>query len=101
MVVNNKDEFNTLIKEGYVFIDFFANWCINCKAISPIIDELEKEYTNIKFLKIDIDALEDISLGYGIMSVPTFILLKDGKMIKKKSGLSKKSEIKELLDSNT
>lgn len=100
MIINNQDDFNSLIKDGYVLVDFYAKWCGSCKQLSPIFDEVEKEYSNIKFVKIDIDEFEELSLNYQIMSLPTLLLIKDGNLIARKSGTLKKEELKDWLNNN-
>ena len=100
MIINNQDDFNNLIKDGYVLVDFFAKWCGSCKQLSPIFDEVEKDYLNIKFVKIDIDEFEELSLNYQVMSLPTLLLLKDGNVVARKTGTLKKEELKDWLNNN-
>lgn len=100
MNITSKEEFNSLINAGYVLVDFFAKWCGSCKQLSPIFDEVEKEYSNIKFVKIDIDELEELSLNYQVMSLPTLLLFKDGNVVARKTGTLKKEELKDLLNNN-
>jgi len=72
--------------EGKVLVDFFATWCGPCRMISPILDEISNEVENLKIIKVDVDYREDIAKAYGIMSIPTLILFKDGEIIKKQLG---------------
>ena len=65
------EDFNELIKEK-VLVDFYANWCGPCKMIAP---ELERVESDIKVIKVDVDEYEDLAKKYGIMSIPTLILL--------------------------
>lgn len=76
------------VSKGNVVVDFYAPWCGPCKMMSPIIDELAKQRSDITFIKIDIDKFEDISNGFevggkriSVKSIPTFYLFKDGKVI--------------------
>ena len=75
-------------------LDFYANWCIPCKRLGPILDQVEKE-TDIKITKIDVDAEEHerTVLDYAISSVPTLIILKNGKPVKKLIGVIDKQTI--------
>ncbi len=59
-------------------IDFWATWCGPCKLMNPIIDEVEKEYSDLTITRVDIDSDKDMVEKYGIQSVPTYVILKDG-----------------------
>ena len=93
MKLVNKDTFDEEIKEGTVFVDFFAEWCGPCKMMAPIIEEVEKELTNIKFIKVNVDETEEIAMRYGIMSIPTFFLFKEGELSNKMVGGHSKQEV--------
>ncbi len=68
-------------------IDFYADWCGPCQAMKPIFKELEKELQGkVEFKTIDVEADQQLSSQYGIMSIPTFVILKDGKEIDRKMG---------------
>lgn len=86
---NNFDE---LINEEKVLVDFYADWCGPCRMLSPILDEVVEE-ENIKLVKVNVDNNEDIAKRYGVMSIPTIILFKDGKEVNKNIGLLSKEEI--------
>lgn len=81
------DEFKKKIetKETVFVVDFFATWCGPCQMMNPIIEEIEKDFEgkNVEFVKVDIDAAPDISAEYSVMSVPTFLIMKDGKEVGK------------------
>ena len=98
-IVNSK-EFNEEIKEGIVFVDFFANWCGPCKMLSPIVDEVSDELKDIKFIKVDVDESGDIASSLGIMSIPTLVIYKDGKLINKTMGLMSKSNLIDFINQN-
>lgn len=100
MIVKSQEEFNDLVNDGYVLIDFYAKWCGSCKQLAPIYDEVEKDYSNIKFIKIDIDEFEESSLNYNVMALPTLVLLKDNNVVARKSGTLTKAELKKWIDSN-
>ncbi len=59
-------------------IDFWSTWCGPCKLMNPIIDEVEKEYSDLTITRVDIDSDKDMVEKYGIQSVPTYVILKDG-----------------------
>ena len=80
-----------------VLVDFFADWCGPCKMISPIVDEVAKENEQIKFVKINVDESQDIAMQYNVMSIPTLVVIKEGKEINRNVGFIDKQEIIELI----
>lgn len=64
-----------------VVIDFYAAWCGPCKMIGPKVEELSKEMSDVIFLKVDIDELPDVAAQYEIISMPTFVFIKGGKVV--------------------
>lgn len=90
-----KENFKEEIKEGKVFVDFYANWCGPCKMLSPVIEELANEHKEIKFIKVDVDMHEELAREYGIMSIPTLILFDSGEIKKKQMGFVPKELLEE------
>ena len=83
-----------------VLVDFWATWCAPCRAIAPIIEELAEEYGDkIVFTKLNVDESPSIPSMYGISSIPTILIFKDGKPLQQVIGLRTKKELKEVLDS--
>ena len=80
-----------------VLIDFWASWCGPCKMLSPIVSEIAEENSDIDVGKINVDEEAELSLEFSIMSIPTLIVFKDGKAVKKSIGLVSKQEILELI----
>ncbi len=75
-----------------VLIDFFATWCGPCKMLAPIIDQLGDEVTDVKICKVDVDREGDLAAQFGVSSIPTLVLMKDGKIAAQKVGaMSKKA----------
>ena len=95
-----EDEFKEIInnKEKKVIIDCYADWCGPCRVLSPIIDELATENKNCKFYKLNIDEAEKISREYGIMSIPTILIFKNGKEIERTIGLKTKEELEKIIN---
>ena len=96
----NSNEFDSEIKDGVVFVDFFATWCGPCRMLSPVVDEVSNEISDVKFLKVDVDENNEIAARYNIMSIPTLIILKDGDVINKHTGLLSKSDLINFINEN-
>ena len=84
-------DFDEAIAKGKVLVDFYADWCMPCKMVSPIIKELAEEYKDkVKVANVDIDRESALAARYGIMSIPTVILFNDGIQIKQFVGVQQK-----------
>lgn len=93
MIELTNENFQEEIKEGKVLVDFYATWCGPCKMMHPVIEEIAKENPNLKVIKVNVDSQEVLAREYGIMSIPTIILFKDGKIIQKNIGFTPKDVI--------
>lgn len=84
-----------------VMVDFWATWCGPCKMIAPFIDELAKEYAGkIKIGKIDVDSNSKVATEYGVMSIPTIIFFKNGKVLNQIVGAVSKLDLKRNIEEN-
>lgn len=94
-----KDNFETevLKSDKPVLVDFYAEWCMPCKMLGPVIEEIANEVTTAKVGKVNIDDEPELASKYSIMSVPTLILFKNGKAEKTLSGVRQKNELLNLL----
>ena len=91
--IQNKDEFDSAIKEGLVLIDFFATWCGPCKMLSPVLEEVANENPNLSVLKIDVDEVGELAARFGIQAIPTLILFKNGSQVAMKMGYQNKNQL--------
>jgi thioredoxin 1 len=85
--------------KGAALVDFWAEWCMPCKMLAPVIDEIADEYAGrLTVGKVDTDANRQIAIKFGITAIPTLILFKGGQMVKKFVGLQQKRDLKAALD---
>lgn len=98
-VVLNADNFKDEIASGVVLVDFFATWCGPCKMLSPIIEELATEFEGkAKIARLDVDQAPHIAGEFGVQSIPTIIIFKDGKEVDRMIGFQGKEVFKDRLD---
>ena len=102
LFVNDSNfESEVLQSEKPVMVDFYAAWCGPCKMITPFLEEISEEMEDeVKICKLDIDESIDIAQKYGVISIPTLIMFRDGKEVAKKVGALPKPEIEEFINSN-
>jgi thioredoxin 1 len=82
-----------------IVLDVYASWCGPCQQMMPIVEELEKELGNkYKFAKLNVDEAREISIRYGVTSVPTFIFIKNNEVIGKETGYMSKDILREKID---
>lgn len=93
MMKNFKEE--VLDAKGVVLIDFFAKWCGPCKLLAPIIEEIAQEDNGIKVFKVDIDEESELASQFNIMSIPTLIVMEEGKIKQSMVGYKPKKTILE------
>jgi len=92
-------EFEDFAKEGVVFIDFSADWCMPCVMMGPVIDELSEKFKGkIKFGKIDVGENKEIAQKFNVSAIPNFIILKDGELKEQIIGAVSADELEEKLN---
>lgn len=94
--------FSTETDKGLVLIDFWATWCGPCRMQAPILDQLGNEYEEdeLKIVKMDVDENPETPASFGIMSIPTLLLKKDGQVVDKAVGVHTKDQLKEMVASH-
>ena len=80
-----------------VLVDFWAAWCGPCRMVSPILDEIAKEREDIKVCKINVDEEQELAGQFGVMSIPTLMVVKDGKVVTQSAGARPKAQILAML----
>ena len=93
MKVLNSNEFNDAIKSGTVVVDFYADWCGPCKMLGPVMESAAEKIGDVKFYKVNVDESEDVAARYGIMSIPSVFLFKDGNLKAKSVGFIPEEEV--------
>ncbi len=90
---------DVLEADGPVLVDFWADWCLPCRKVSPVLEELATEMTDkVSVVKVDIDANPETTRNYKVLSVPTIMLFKDGEPVGSIVGAKPKGEIKKLIE---
>ena len=100
MILNvTKENFDkeVLQAEGTVLVDFWASWCGPCRMIAPAVEKISAEHPDVKVCKVNIDDEQELAIKYGVMSIPTLMVVKNGEVVNTAVGLRPKEEIEELL----
>ena len=92
---NFQDE--VLNSDKTVLIDFYADWCGPCKMFSPVVEAVAKENEDIKVVKINVDKAQDLAIQYQVMSIPTTVVIKEGKEVNRAVGMVSKSDLLEMV----
>ena len=98
-IIINKNNFQNEVmdSEKTVLLDFWASWCAPCRMVVPIIEEIAGERPDIKVGKINVDEQPELASKFGIMSIPTLVVMKNGKIVQQVSGARPKKAILEML----
>jgi thioredoxin 1 len=96
--INSKQFQEILKKEKLIVLDCYADWCMPCKIFAPILEKVSKDYADIKFFKMNVDANSEFAEKLGIMSIPTVIMFKDGKEVDRIIGLISEQQLRAWID---
>ena len=95
----NKDNFDSAIKsEKPVLLDFYADWCGPCRLVLPIVEEIANEREDLVVAKVNVDDEPELAERYGVFSIPTLVVIKNGEVVNKSSGARLKEQILALLE---
>ncbi|AMB92847.1 thioredoxin [Aerococcus christensenii] len=95
----NDQNFNEETKEGVVLVDFWATWCGPCRMQSPIVDELDDVMGDeVTFCKMDVDENPETARAFGVMSIPTLVIKKDGEEVERLVGYTQKEKLQSILE---
>lgn len=89
----NEQEFEKVTKSGVVLVDFFATWCMPCRMMSQILEGVASEIAGkAEIYKVDVDECENLARQFGVMSIPTLVLFKDGQVVEKHVGVMQQAD---------
>ena len=97
-VDKNNFENEVLKSEKVVLLDFYADWCGPCRMVSPIVDEIANEHPEYKVVKINVDEQPELAESFGVMSIPTLFVMKDGEVVNQSMGAKPKAQILAMLE---
>ncbi|MDD6467563.1 MAG: thioredoxin [Erysipelotrichaceae bacterium] len=100
-VLKQMSEFDEVIQSGLVLVDFYADWCGPCKMLAPVLAELAEEYKDTAtIVKLNVDDLGEVAQRYGILSIPTLLVFKEGQLKEKVVGYQPKPALNQLIERN-
>ena len=100
VIVITKENFTAAVLENEkpVLLDFYATWCGPCRMVSPLVDEIAEEHPEFTVGKIDVDAEGELAAQFGIVSIPTLVAMKDGKVVRQTVGYAPKEELLAMME---
>lgn len=96
--VNQDNFFEVRNSDKTVLIDFYADWCGPCRMVSPIVDEIANEHPEYLVCKVNVDQEEELAQQFGVVSIPTLVVMKNGAVVQQVAGARPKAQILKLLE---
>lgn len=100
IIHGNESDFDSLISNGLVLVDFYADWCGPCRMLASQLEAIKDDRDDAKIVKINVDESRELAKKYGIMSIPALMLFKDGKLVDNKIGYMPKELIQNWINEN-
>lgn len=98
--IDDYNQFKEAIKEGITLVDFFATWCSPCRMLTPIVEEYSEKNETIKVIKVDVDKAHELATEYGVYSIPTLLIVKDGEEIARRLGYMPLEILEDFVEEN-
>ncbi len=92
--LKDSNEFKEIVKSGRILVDFYADWCGPCQMLAPILEEVDF----IDVLKINVDEHQELAAKFGVMSIPTLVLMENGEEVKRDLGFKNLDQIKKMVE---
>ncbi|MCI8516406.1 MAG: thioredoxin [Hungatella sp.] len=98
LTVNRQNFDSVKTSPKTVLLDFYAHWCGPCRMVSPVVDQIAEENPQYLVGKIDVDLETELAQEFGVLSIPTLVVLKDGKVVRRETGARPKAQILAMLE---
>ncbi|HEY8436130.1 MAG TPA: thioredoxin [Haloplasmataceae bacterium] len=100
IVYANTSNFKEQIANGLTLVDFYADWCGPCRMLAPVLEQVDQELDEVTIVKVNVDENEDLARQFGIMSIPTLILFRNGEQIAQTIGFQPKERLIQWINGN-
>ena len=92
-ISENEVQQEVIESPGKTVVDFYATWCGPCKMLAPIVEQISEEYTDVKFVKVNVDDAQNTAAQYDVASIPTLVTIENGKEVVKSVGVKSKDQL--------
>jgi len=98
MLILNESNFDESIAKGVSLVDFYADWCMPCRSLAPILEDLKLKMPSVNFFKLNIEDSQDLAGKYDVSSIPLMVIMRDGKEVNRIVGLMKSEDIEKKIN---